>query len=583
MGTGKVINVSGITVTGTDAANYTFNTTAATAADITARALTVAAAGQNRVYDGTTSAGVTLSDNRVAGDALTLGNTAATFTDKNVGTGKAINVSGITVTGTDAGNYTFNTTATTAADITARALVVSAAGQNRVYDGTVVAGVTLADNRVAGDVLTLSNTAATFADKNAGTAKTVNVTGINVTGADAGNYTFNTTAATTADITARALAVSAAGQNRVYDGTTNADVTLTDNRLAGDVLTLGHTAANFADKNAGTGKAVNVTGISATGADAANYSVNTTAATTADITARALTVAATGQNRVYDGTVNANVTLSDNRVAGDVLTLGNTAATFADKNAGNAKAVSVSGINVTGTDAGNYTANTTAATTADITPASITAVTGITAQDKTEDGTTAATLVLGGAAFTGRIAGDALSVTAATGAFDSPNPGVARPVAITGIALGGADVGNYVLADTTATTTANIYAAAVPPPPAPVVPPAPAPAPVPGPAPTPAPAPGPTPGPGGGGGGVIPVVPPGGNAGAPTPEPGTPGGPTLMPTELVRYVAPGSSYLGSWSLQGPVTLQLLQQQMTGTPEAAEACAPGSADATGKCN
>jgi hypothetical protein len=40
--------VTGISVTGTDAANYTFNTTAATTADITARALTVGATGQNK-------------------------------------------------------------------------------------------------------------------------------------------------------------------------------------------------------------------------------------------------------------------------------------------------------------------------------------------------------------------------------------------------------------------------------------------------------------------------------------------------------------------------------------------------------
>ncbi|MDO9271270.1 MAG: YDG domain-containing protein, partial [Methylobacter sp.] len=63
-------------------------------------------------------AAVTLGDNRVAGDALTLGNTSAHFTDKNAAAGKTVNVSGINVTGTDAGNYTFNTTASTTADIT---------------------------------------------------------------------------------------------------------------------------------------------------------------------------------------------------------------------------------------------------------------------------------------------------------------------------------------------------------------------------------------------------------------------------------------------------------------------------------
>jgi hypothetical protein len=64
---------------------------------------------------------VTLSDNRVAGDVFTTSYTSASFADKNVGTGKTVSVSGITISGADAGNYTFNTTATATADITAPA------------------------------------------------------------------------------------------------------------------------------------------------------------------------------------------------------------------------------------------------------------------------------------------------------------------------------------------------------------------------------------------------------------------------------------------------------------------------------
>ncbi|MGE3432616.1 MAG: beta strand repeat-containing protein, partial [Ramlibacter sp.] len=391
VGTAKAVSVTGISVTGAAAANYTFNTTAATTADITARALTVGATGQSRVYDGTTNASVTLTDNRVAGDVLALSNTGASFADKNVGTAKAVNVTGINVTGTDAGNYTFNTTAVATADITARALTVGATGQNRVYDGTTGATVTLSDNRVAGDVLTLSNAGATFADKNVGTAKPVSVTGISVTGTDAGNYSFNTTAVTTANITARALTITATGQNRVYDGTTHAGVTFSDNRVAGDTLSIASTAS-FADKNVGTAKAISVTGITLGGADAGNYTFNTTAATAADITARALTVSATGQNRVYDGTTSASVTLGDNRVAGDALDLSHAAASFASKNAGTARTINVTGINVTGTDAGNYTFNTTAVATADITARALTVA--ATGQNRVYDGTTSATVTL---------------------------------------------------------------------------------------------------------------------------------------------------------------------------------------------
>ncbi|HYW58864.1 MAG TPA: YDG domain-containing protein, partial [Polaromonas sp.] len=183
---------------------------------------------------------------------------------------------------------------------------------------------------------------------------------------------------------------------------------------------------------------------------------NTTASTSADITQRALTVAAAGSNKVYDGNTTATVSLSDNRVAGDTLTASSTAANFADKNAGLAKAVSVTGISISGTDAANYTNNTTASTSADITRAPITNVTGITADNKVIDGTTAATLNTGGAGYAGIIAGDVLNVASATGNFDTPAVGSAKTVFISDIALGGVDAGNYTVVNNTATTTADI-------------------------------------------------------------------------------------------------------------------------------
>jgi hypothetical protein len=62
-----------------------------------------------------------------------------------------------------------------------------------------------------------------------------------------------------------------------------ANVVLTDNRVAGDTLTL-NGIASFADAVPGTGKAISVNGISLGGADAANYNlVNTTALATGNI------------------------------------------------------------------------------------------------------------------------------------------------------------------------------------------------------------------------------------------------------------------------------------------------------------
>src|SRR5437870_8005347 len=82
----------------------------------------------------------------------------------------------------------------------------------------------------------------------------------------------------------------------------NATVNLSDDRVSGDVLTTTYTAASFVDKNIGVGKTVSVVGIAVYTAESGKYTENTTASTTANITAKTLTVTATGVNRVYDGT-----------------------------------------------------------------------------------------------------------------------------------------------------------------------------------------------------------------------------------------------------------------------------------------
>ena len=147
----------------------------------------MSATGVNKVYDGTTTATVTLADNRVSGDVLSRTATPAPrSTDKNVGTGKTVSVSGISISGTDAGNYTVNTTASTTADITAKALTVSATGVNKVYDGTTTATVPCPTTGWPATCFTDSYTSATFANKNVGTGKTVTVSGISISGTDAG-------------------------------------------------------------------------------------------------------------------------------------------------------------------------------------------------------------------------------------------------------------------------------------------------------------------------------------------------------------------------------------------------------------
>ena len=172
----------------------------------------------------------------------------------------------------------------------------------------------------------------------------------------------------------------------------------------------------------------------------------------------------TATNKVYNA--NTVATLAGGSVAagvigGDAVTLTNGTGSFADKNVGAAKAVTVTGTALVGTDAGNYTVANPTGLTANITAASIANVGGITAANKVQDGNTSATLALAGATFTGLLASDVLTVGSAVGNFDSAAVGNGKAVNITGITLSGADAGNYTLTNSTAVTTANITPAPV--------------------------------------------------------------------------------------------------------------------------
>jgi hypothetical protein len=190
---------------GADAANYTLAPfTSAANYTITRLALagTAIAAGSS-VYASALAPGTVSFGNVVAGDLVTSAatvNTGATSTGGNFVAGTYTQSAGA-LGGADAANYTL-APFTSAANytISQRALSVSATGVNKTYDTTTSATVTLSDNRIAGDVFADSYASAAFADPNVGVAKPVSVSGINIAGADAGNYTFNTTAVTTANI-----------------------------------------------------------------------------------------------------------------------------------------------------------------------------------------------------------------------------------------------------------------------------------------------------------------------------------------------------------------------------------------------
>ena len=372
IGTAKHVTITGFTLSGTDALNYELSQPTGVTADVTAKDISVSFNADNKIYDGLLAATGTFSDTRIPGDSLVISNTGINFDTKVIGVNKTVTVSGISLSGTDALNYHLvNTTVTDTANITTRILVLTVTGTDKVYDSNRQAVVSLTDNRVPADDITVSYLQSRFGTKNVGPHKNVTVTGISLSGTDALNYT---TASSAQDldvaITPRPLAVTATINNKVYDGNVTAGVvSLTDDRIIGDnVGTISSTLATFGTKDVGTAKAAVVNILISSAPDNVNYSIPALVSASADITPRTLTVTAVGDNKIYDTTTTASAILSDNRVSGDVLTSAYTSALFDTSSVGNGKIVTIIGISLSGTDAGNYlVAPTTISTTGNIT------------------------------------------------------------------------------------------------------------------------------------------------------------------------------------------------------------------------
>ena len=485
----NTVNYTGVALGGADAGNYSLDAVAQGTGTITRRALTFdAVAAQTKIYDGTTAADTSkfhaTLGNLVAGEENSVSATAtgATYNDKNVAGANKVSYTGVALGGTGAGNYAVSNTTEGQGRITPKQLTLALTGGARfdkTYDGTANVTQTLTKGTnysltgfigTEGDHLALAAaTGAYTAGKDAGTDKEVTFKNLTLTGMGAGNYTLDKTALTgIGTIARRTLTLGAVeSQSKTYDGTTAADAgkfrAALTNAIAGDSVTAAATGATYNDKNVAGASRINYTGVALAGADAGNYTLAATAAQGAGtITRRMLTASAVGaQTKTYDGTRTADAaafhaTLG-NVVAGEENSVAATAAgaAYNDKNVARANAVNYTGVALTGTGAGNYAIADTAQGAGTITRRALT-LGAVAAQTKTYDGTTAADASKFGAALNNAVAGDNVSTTATGAAYNDKNVAAANRIDYTGVALTGADAGNYSLAATTAQGTGTI-------------------------------------------------------------------------------------------------------------------------------
>ena len=394
-GSGIGVTVSGLTLNNNGSGNYTLTQPAGITGTITAVTVTVSGITANsRAYDGTQTATLNFTSAALSGVlsadqatvTLNTGGYTATFASKNQGSGIGVTVSGLTLNNNSAGNYSLTQPAGITGNITAVTVTVSGiAVNNKLYDGTQTATLNFTGAALSGVLpadqatvtLSTGGYTATFANAGPGTGISVTVSGLALNNNAAGNYSLTQPAGLVGNISSNVVTVASGitANGKTYDGSASATLTFGTMVFSGvqpgDTVTLntsGYTAAFVAGKGVGNGKLVSVSGLTLGGADGGKYSLSQPTGLTANITARSLTVTATGGSKVYDGTATASVSLSDDRIPGDTLTDGYTSALFNNASVGTGKPISVSGISISGPDSGNYgLSSTSAATSGDIT------------------------------------------------------------------------------------------------------------------------------------------------------------------------------------------------------------------------
>jgi len=264
VGNSKTVFLYDLSIEGADVANY-WLTPPTTTADITPAPLTVTGiTAENKVYDGNTDATIGLDgatlDGIIGDDVvgpLTLGATGA-FADKNVGTGKTVTISGVSLDGNDADNYAISPDPTATADISEAPLTVTGiTASDKVYDGNtdatldtdsaVLVGVVPGDDvsltglinpaMLDGDAVfpIIEGATGNFYTPNVGVGKTVAVSVLFIIGDDAVNYSLAQPITTTADITPRPITVTADAKIK-YVGDPDPELTyqITSGSVAGE-------------------------------------------------------------------------------------------------------------------------------------------------------------------------------------------------------------------------------------------------------------------------------------------------------------------------------------------------------------
>jgi len=279
VGTSLVITISGYSLSGADAAKYTVTQPTVTNRSITVKPLTITGlTAANKVYDGTSTAtltGTPTLSGLVGADVVSISGTpSANFSTATVGVGKAVTVTGYTITGAQAANYSVSQPTGLTANITqAPQTITFAALPDQMLSGTTF---TLSATSSAGLTITYtsSNTAVATISGNVVTMLSTGSTIITASQAGNTNYAAAISVNQNQNIIIGVQEINVEGNIGTFPDITSGDITPSalDNTLFAAQVVGATQNKGFRIQNIG-GNTLNVSSITLSGANPGDFSI----------------------------------------------------------------------------------------------------------------------------------------------------------------------------------------------------------------------------------------------------------------------------------------------------------------------
>jgi len=335
---------------------------------VTPESITITAAANSKTYDSTTSAAATPTvTSGTLYDSATL---SETYGSKDVGSNLTLTP---TATIANASDYSVTLASANTGTITAEAVTITAAYNDKLYDGTTAASAT--PTLTSGTLYDNATLQEAYSAKDAGSNLTLTPT---ATITNAGDYSVTLVSANTGFIDPEPITITATYNDKSYDGTraASATPTLTSGTLYDNAILQETYSAKDVGSNLTLTPAATIT-------NANDYSVTLVSANSGFIEPALVTITATANSKVYDSTTSASATPTV--TSGTLYDSATLTETYGSKDVG-------TGLTLTPTasisNAGDYSVTLASANTGTIAaePITITAV----ANSKTYNDSTAA-------------------------------------------------------------------------------------------------------------------------------------------------------------------------------------------------